>query len=282
MAEAGVNLVTVGVFSWSRLQPAPGELTAGWLDRVLDLLADAGIRVDLATATASPPAWLVAAHPEILPVTADGTRLALRRAPALLPERPGLPGGRRRPRRADGRSATRSHPAVAMWHIGNEYGCHVPACYCDQSAEAFRHWLQARYGDIERLNDAWGGAVWSQDYTRLGPGRAAPHRPHLRQPGPAARLRPLQLRRAARLLPRRARGARRAQPRQAGHDQLHGAVPPGGPVPVVRRARRRVRGQLPRPGRRRGARGLGHGLRPDPVGRRRAAVAADGAGPERR
>ena len=76
MAEAGVNLVTVGVFSWARLQPAPGELNAGWLDKVLDLLAGAGIRVNLATATASPPPWLIAAHPEILPVTADGTRLA--------------------------------------------------------------------------------------------------------------------------------------------------------------------------------------------------------------
>ncbi len=80
---------------------------------------------------------------------------------------------------------------------------------------------------------------------------------------------------------RRAGGARRAQSRHAGHDQLHGAVPAGGPVPLVGRARRRVRGQLPGPGRRRGARGLGHGLRPDPVGGRRAAVAADGAGAKR-
>src|SRR6202034_3152740 len=75
MAEAGGNLVTVGGFSLARPQPAPGGLTAGWLDRVLGLLAGAGIRVDLATATASPPAWLVTAHPEILPVTADGRRL---------------------------------------------------------------------------------------------------------------------------------------------------------------------------------------------------------------
>ena len=88
MAEAGVNLVTVGVFSWAKLQPAPGELTAGWLDRVLDLLAGAGILVDLATATASPPAWLVAAHPEILPVTADGTRLAFGARQSYCPSAP--------------------------------------------------------------------------------------------------------------------------------------------------------------------------------------------------
>ena len=176
MAEAGVNLVTVGVFSWAKLQPAPGELTAGWLDRVLDLLAGAGILVDLATATASPPAWLVAAHPEILPVTADGRRLAPGARQHYCPSAPAF-----RAAAADlaGRMAQRygDHPAVAMWHIGNEYGCHVPACYCELSAEAFRRWLEARYDSIERLNAAWGGAVWSQDYTswdQVEPPRTAP------------------------------------------------------------------------------------------------------------
>ena len=176
MAEAGVNLVTVGVFSWSKLQPAPGELTAGWLDRVLDLLAGAGIRVDLATATASPPPWLVAAHPEILPVTEDGRRLAFGARQSYCPSAPAF-----RTAAVDlaERMASRygSHPAVAMWHIGNEYGCHVPACYCEQSAAAFRRWLEARYTEIGRLNEAWGGAVWSQDYTgwdQIEPPRTAP------------------------------------------------------------------------------------------------------------
>ena len=64
-----------------------------------------------------------------------------------------------------------------MWHIGNEYGCHVAACYCETSAHAFRDWLRARYGDLGKLNDAWGGAVWSQDYTnwdQVQPPRTAP------------------------------------------------------------------------------------------------------------
>ena len=176
MAEAGVNLVTVGVFSWSRLQPAPGELTAGWLDRVLDLLAGAGIGVDLATGTASPPPWLVAAHPEILPVTADGRRLAPGARQHYCPSAPAF-------RAAAVDLATRmarryaGHPAVTMWHVGNEYGCHVPACYCELSARAFRGWLRARYGELGRLNEAWGGAVWSQDYTswdQVEPPRTAP------------------------------------------------------------------------------------------------------------
>jgi beta-galactosidase len=176
MAEAGVNLVTVGVFSWSRLQPAPGELTAGWLDRVLGRLLAAGIDVDLATATASPPPWLVAAHPEILPATADGQRLAPGARQHYCPSAPAY-----RAAAVDlaGRMAERyaSHPAVVMWHVGNEYGCHVPYCYCDQSAAAFRDWLRARYGEIGALNEAWGGAFWSQDYTswdQVQPPRTAP------------------------------------------------------------------------------------------------------------
>jgi beta-galactosidase len=52
-----------------------------------------------------------------------------------------------------------------MWHIHNEYGCHNLTCYCDVSAEAFRIWLRARYTDLDRLNEAWGTAFWSQRYT---------------------------------------------------------------------------------------------------------------------
>src|SRR5690242_6914166 len=75
MREARVNLVTVGVFSWARLNPAPGRYEFGWLDEVMDLLAGHGIAADLATATASPPPWFSQAYPESLPVDQDGRRL---------------------------------------------------------------------------------------------------------------------------------------------------------------------------------------------------------------
>src|SRR2546423_14903872 len=75
MREAGVNLVTVGVFAWAMLEPSPGRYEFGWLDRVLDLLHGGGIKVDLATATASPPPWFSRAYPESLPVDRDGRRL---------------------------------------------------------------------------------------------------------------------------------------------------------------------------------------------------------------
>ena len=68
MGEAGVDLVTVGVFSWAQLEPAEGTFSFGWLREVLDLLGDAGIGVDLATPTASPPPWLTTRYPDVLPV----------------------------------------------------------------------------------------------------------------------------------------------------------------------------------------------------------------------
>jgi beta-galactosidase len=71
----------------------------------------------------------------------------------------------------------RDHPALAMWHVNNEYGCHVSECHCDVSAEAFRTWLRERYGEVDALNDAWGTAFWSQrysDFSEINPPRRAP------------------------------------------------------------------------------------------------------------
>src|SRR5688572_23507013 len=72
MREAGVNLVSVGIFSWARIEPRPGQFELGWLERVINLLWAHGISVCLANATASPPAWFSRAHPESLPVDASG------------------------------------------------------------------------------------------------------------------------------------------------------------------------------------------------------------------
>src|SRR6478672_7796767 len=75
MREAGVNLISVGIFAWARLEPRPGEFDFGWLDRVLELLHNADIAVDLATPTVVPPAWFYRAYPEAWVVDRDGRRL---------------------------------------------------------------------------------------------------------------------------------------------------------------------------------------------------------------
>ncbi len=164
MREAGVSMVTVGVFSWALLERREGEFDFGWLDRVLDLLHDNGIAVDLATATASPPPWFSRAHPETLPVTKDGVRLWPGSRQAYCPSSPRYREAATALARA---LAVRygKHPALVMWHVNNEYGCHVPQCFCDVSAAAFREWLKSRYHDVEALNSAWGTAFWSQHYS---------------------------------------------------------------------------------------------------------------------
>ncbi len=180
MREAGVNLVNLGIFSWSRLQPGPDEFDFEWLDRVMDLLNEGGIKVDLATATASPPPWLSHQHPEMLPVLADGVRLWPGARQHYCPSSPVYrDAARNLVERLSARY--KDHPALVMWHVGNEYGCHVAACYCDVSARDFRAWLRDRYGSLEGLNRAWGTDFWSQrysDWEEILPPRQAPTWPN--------------------------------------------------------------------------------------------------------
>ena len=176
MREAGVNLVSLGIFSWAKLEPRPGEYDFGWLDRVIDLLYENGVMVDLATATASPPPWLARLYPESLPVTEDGITLYPGGRQHYCPSSTGY---REKASELVRRIAERykDHPALVMWHVNNEYGCHVSECYCDVSAAHFREWLKDRYRDLDGLNEAWGTAFWSQQYSEweeILPPRLAP------------------------------------------------------------------------------------------------------------
>ena len=136
-------------FSWAMLEPREGEFEFGWLDRVMDGLHAVDVRVDLATASASPPPWLTHRYPEVLPVTKDGVRLSAGSRQQYCPSSPVY---RRLAARLASKIAGRyaDHPALAMWHINNEYGCHVSHCYCETSADAFRAWLEARHGQVSR------------------------------------------------------------------------------------------------------------------------------------
>ena len=164
MREAGVGFVTVGVFSWIKHEPRDGAFDFDWLDRVLDLLHENGIRVDLATPTASVPMWLHRLHPEILPQDALGHPLA--------------PGGRlgfcpsstvfRRYalRVVEALAAhVAGHPAVRLWHVSNELGGGNARCHCPVSEAAFQSWVEARHGTVEALNAAWGTAFWGNSYS---------------------------------------------------------------------------------------------------------------------
>ena len=163
MQKAGVNLVSLGIFSWANIERSEGQYDFSWLDEIIEMLHEGGISIDMATATASPPAWMTKKYPEVLPVNFDGVTL--------------VHGGRQAYCAASEVYRTKAaalvekiaeryakHPAVVMWHVNNEYGCHAPYCYCDQSKKSFQNWLKKRYASIEDLNSSWGTDFWSQRY----------------------------------------------------------------------------------------------------------------------
>ena len=162
MRLAGVNLVSIGIFSWAKLQPTETTYTFGWLDRLMDLLAANHIWADLATGTASPPPWM-SRYPDLCAVDEDGHRYSHGSRQHYSPCSPTY---RQFAAALVRKIATRyaGHPALAAWHINNEYACHIAACHSEASAKAFRKWLRKRYGTIDALNAAWGTPFWSQSY----------------------------------------------------------------------------------------------------------------------
>lgn len=176
MQRAGVTVATVAVFAWSKLEPREGEFEFGWLDELLDLLHANGISVDLATATAAPPAWMAKNYPQSLPVTSNGVTLSTGSRQQYSPSSTDYA---RLAARLVTKMAQRygNHPAVISWHLNNELGCHVAHCYNEESAIAFRAWLVSKYLTIDALNEAWNTEFWSQKYTdfdQINPPRLAP------------------------------------------------------------------------------------------------------------
>ncbi|WP_434810950.1 beta-galactosidase [Microbacterium sp. bgisy189] len=177
MREAGVTTVSLGIFAWSRIQPTEDSWDFAWLDRVIDTLHAGGIGVNLATATASPPPWVSATYPDTLPADEHGASYWPGSRQHFAPSSPTY-------RRLAGELVRRlaeryvSHPGVIMWHVNNEYGCHLWMDYSDNARDAYRRWLRERYETIDALNAAWGTSFWSQRYSRFDeifPPRLAPY-----------------------------------------------------------------------------------------------------------
>lgn len=161
MKKARVNTVTLGVFSWSALEPQEGVYTLDWLADIIHNLYANGIRTILATPSAARPAWLAHKYPEVRRVRADRVRELYNRRQNYCYTSPLY---RDKVRRIDQKLAQRfgSDPAVILWHISNEMG---GDCHCELCQAEFRRWLQARYGSLQALNKAWNARFWSHDYT---------------------------------------------------------------------------------------------------------------------
>jgi len=164
MAELGLTWVRIGEFAWSRMEPVPGTYDWDWLDRAIETLGNAGLKVVLGTPTATPPRWMLTRHPDMLAVDRDG--------------KPRGFGSRRhycfshRPYRVECAKITTAlamrygrNRHVAAWQTDNEYACHdTTLSYSAAATQAFRDWLAQRYQSPDALNRAWGNVFWSMDY----------------------------------------------------------------------------------------------------------------------
>ena len=161
MRRVHATSASVAIFAWTALEPAPGVYTFDWLDETMDRFAANGLKVFLATPSGSKPMWMSEQHPEIRRVGVDG-----RRDPSGGRHNHCLtsPIYRAATRRINEALALRyrNHPALALWHIGNEFS---GECHCDLCKSAFHDWLKERYGSLDKLNHAWWASFWNHTFT---------------------------------------------------------------------------------------------------------------------
>jgi beta-galactosidase len=164
MAALGLTWVRIGEFAWTRMEPEDGRLDLGWLDRAIEVLGRAGLKVVLGTPTATPPRWMLTKHPDMLALDKEGRprgfgsrrhycfshkgyRAESARIVQILAERYGR------------------NPHVGAWQTDNEYGCHdTVLSYSAAARDGFRDWLAQKYQSPQALNRAWGNVFWSMDY----------------------------------------------------------------------------------------------------------------------
>jgi beta-galactosidase len=164
MRELGIEFVRIGEFAWSRLEPTRGAYDFGWLDRAIDVLGKAGLKVVLGTPTATPPKWLMDEHPDIAPVDEQGRvrGFGSRRHYSFSSETYW-----RESRAIVEVLAKRygNHPALVGWQTDNEYGCHLTVLsWGAEDLTAFRNWLRKTYQTTDQLNEAWGNVFWSMEF----------------------------------------------------------------------------------------------------------------------
>ncbi|MGN0992308.1 MAG: beta-galactosidase [Candidatus Ventricola sp.] len=164
MLGAGIEVIRIAEFAWSKTEPTEGVFTYEFFDSFLDLCEEVGMKVIFCTPTATPPAWLTHKYPEVLNCTIDGTKL---RHGARRHYNYNAPIYRQLTERITHKLGEHygSRKCIIGWQLDNEINCEVNVFYSEADSAAFRVFLQEKYGTLEALNKAWGTAFWNQDYT---------------------------------------------------------------------------------------------------------------------
>lgn len=164
MLDCGIEVIRIAEFAWSKIEPREGVFTYSFFDRFLGLAEKMGMKVIFCTPTATPPAWLTEKYPEVLNASMDGV---LYRHGGRRHYNYNSPKYQELAKRIVEKSAAHyaGSAAVIGWQIDNEVNCEKDEFYSESDTRAFREFLQAKYGDIDSLNDAWGTVFWNQTYT---------------------------------------------------------------------------------------------------------------------
>lgn len=167
MQEMGIQVVRMAEFSWHKLEPEEGRYDFTWLDDVISLLADYGIKTILGTPSAAPPAWMIQKHPDILPIDREGR---VRGFGGRHHDCQSNPAYRSYIRKMVTNLAKQygENENVIGWQVDNELGnSHQDLCTCDHCKNRFQTWLREKYHTTDQLNAAWGTAFWSQEYNNF-------------------------------------------------------------------------------------------------------------------
>lgn len=160
MKEAGISVVRMGESTWSLWEPKDGVFEYAWMDRVVDAMGKAGIRVIMGTPTYSIPTWLAKAHPEMLARPMGGGETGYGMRQNMNTDDPNY---RHSAEELIIHLAEhyKNNPTVIGWQIDNEtssYGATNLSLY-----PAFIERLKAEFGTTDALNKAWFLNYWGQD-----------------------------------------------------------------------------------------------------------------------
>jgi beta-galactosidase len=160
MQQAGISVVRMGESTWSLWEPADGQFDYAWMDRIVDAMGKAGIKVILGTPTYSIPTWMYKAHPEMLARPLGGASVGYGMRQNMNTDDPNY---RRYAERliVNLVSHYKDNPAVIGWQIDNEtssYGASNPQVFDEFVAR-----LKKKFGTTDALNKAWFLNYWGQD-----------------------------------------------------------------------------------------------------------------------